>query len=230
MSEPEILNGPSHSLADNDRLVHSHSVKNRDEFLATAPRVYDIDEQILAAYAMGTGTFGNFTVIGGLRVERTEQDVTWRASDLVLPSSDVYQALDKGVIDATDYSVPTLNYALGLHKVAKYFNYPGFHSLPQGDFVVNKKAWDALPPDIQAILKTAVRDWCIDFSQRLRISDSEAVTAMKAAGAEPIQWSEENLAKARAIVSEVWDEWAKKSPECAEAIKLQRDFIKKLGR
>jgi len=152
------------------------------------------------------------------------------ASVVVLPSSDVYQALDKGVIDATDYSVPTLNYSLGLHKVAKYFNYPGFHSLPQGDFVVNKKAWDALPPDIQAILKSAVRNWCIDFSQRLRISDAEAVTAMKAAGAEPIQWSEENLAKARAIVSEVWDEWAKKSPECAEAIELQRAFIKKLGR
>lgn len=152
------------------------------------------------------------------------------ASVVVLPSSDVYQALDKGVIDATDYSVPTLNYSLGLHKVAKYFNYPGFHSLPQGDFTVNKKAWEDLPADIQAILKTAVRDWTIDFSQRLRISDGEAVAAMKAAGATPIQWSEENLAKARAIVSEVWDEWAKKSPECAEAIELQRAFIKKLGR
>lgn len=152
------------------------------------------------------------------------------ASVVVLPSSDVYQALDKGVIDATDYSVPSLNYSLGLHKVAKYFNYPGFHSLPQGDFTVNKKAWEDLPADIQAILKTAVRDWTIDFSQRLRISDGEAVAAMKAAGATPIQWSEENLAKARAIVSEVWDEWAKKSPECAEAIELQRAFIKKLGR
>jgi TRAP-type mannitol/chloroaromatic compound transport system substrate-binding protein len=152
------------------------------------------------------------------------------ASVVVLPSSDVYQALDKGVIDATDYSVPTLNYSLGLHKVAKYFNYPGFHSLPQGDFTVNKKAWEDLPADIQAILKTAVRDWTIDFSQRLRISDGEAVAAMKAAGATPIQWSEENLAKARVIVSEVWDEWAKKSPECAEAIELQRAFIKKLGR
>ena len=152
------------------------------------------------------------------------------ASVVVLPSSDVYQALDKGVIDATDYSVPTLNYSLGLHKVAKYFIYPGFHSLPQGDFVVNKKAWDALTPDIQQILKIAVRDWCIDFSQRLRISDAESVAKMKAAGATPVKWSDENLAKARAIVSEVWDEWAKKSPECAEALALQRAFIKKLGR
>ena len=153
------------------------------------------------------------------------------ASVVVLASSDMYQALDKGVVDAGDYSCPTLNYALGLHKVSGYFNYPGFHSLPQGDFAVNQKAWDELPDDIKAILKVAVRDWCIDFSQQLRLSDNEAVQKMVEAGSKPMEWGPEAMQQVRNLCAQVWSEWAAKSPECAKAVELQKTFIEmKLGR
>lgn len=152
------------------------------------------------------------------------------AAVVVLPGGEVYSALDKGVVDAGDWSSPALNMMSGLHKVAKYFNYPGFHSLPQADFSVNKKEWEKLPDDIKAILEVAVREWAYDLSQRAFIADLEAVAKMKAEGAEPITWSDENLAKARKLAGEVWDKWAAKSPKCKEAIDLQRAYLKKLGR
>ncbi len=152
------------------------------------------------------------------------------AGVVVLPGGEMYSALDKGVVDAGDWSSPALNMMSGLHKVAKYFNYPGFHSLPQGDFTVNKKEWEKLPDDIKAILEVAVREWGFDLSNRAFIADLEAVEMMKTEGAVPIKWSDENLAKARQLAEQVWDAWAAKSPKCKRAIELQKAWLKKIGR
>ena len=46
----------------------------------------------------------------------------------------------------------------GFHQVAPYFTYPGFHSMPVGDFTVRQSEWDKLPPDIKQILTTACRE------------------------------------------------------------------------
>ena len=151
------------------------------------------------------------------------------ASVVVLPGGEVYSALDKGVVDAADWSSPALNMASGLHQVAKYFFYPGWHSLPQNDFTVNKKEWDKLPDDIKAILKTAVREWADDFILKSRTADIEAVAKMKAEGNVPLKLSDEEMGKLRKVAEEVWDEWAQKSPDCKEAIEMQKNFMKKLG-
>lgn len=152
------------------------------------------------------------------------------AAVVVLPGGEVYSALDKGVVDAADWSSPALNLMSGHHRVAKYFNYPGYHSLPQADFTVNKREWEKLPDDIKAILEVAVREWAFDFSQRAFIADLEAVGKMQSEGAVLVKWSDENLAKVRKIAEKVWDEWAAKSPRCKEAIDLQKAWLRKLGR
>ncbi|MBW2123779.1 MAG: TRAP transporter substrate-binding protein DctP [Deltaproteobacteria bacterium] len=151
------------------------------------------------------------------------------ASVVVLPSPEAYSALDKGVVDATDYSAPSANFRLGLHQVAKYFNYPGFHSMPQSDFTVNKRAWDKLPDDLKEIVRIAQREWCEDLIQRGFIEDLEAVDKMKAAGCVQIKWSDEELAKVRKLAEQVWDEWARKSPRCKEAVELQKQWLRRLG-
>ncbi|MDP6926145.1 MAG: C4-dicarboxylate ABC transporter substrate-binding protein, partial [Rhodospirillales bacterium] len=58
--------------------------------------------------------------------------------------------LDKGVIDAADYTVFSTNDQQGMHKVANNPVYPGFHSMPILDVSMNKKKWDGLPKDVQA--------------------------------------------------------------------------------
>ena len=151
------------------------------------------------------------------------------ASVVVLPGGEVYSALDKGVIEAADWGTPSMNQRMGFFQVAKFFNYPGFHSMAMGDFTVNKKEWDKLPEDIKQILITATREWCWDTIERVAIDDLKAVKEMQAQGVTPVTWSDEDLAKVREVVVGVWDEWGQKSPMSKKVIDSQKEWLKDLG-
>jgi TRAP-type mannitol/chloroaromatic compound transport system substrate-binding protein len=151
------------------------------------------------------------------------------ASVVVLPGGEVYSALDKGVINTTDWATPSMNQRLGFFEVAKYYNYPGFHSMPIGDFTVNIKEWNKLPDDIKQILKTACREWCWDSIERIAIDDIRAVEEMKHKGVTALTWTDEDLMKVRAVAIEVWDEFAKKSPMTKKVVDSQKDWLRDLG-
>ena len=152
------------------------------------------------------------------------------ASVVILPGSEVYSALDKGVIDGADWGTPSMNQRMGFDQVAGYFNLPGFHAMPVGDFTVNQKEWDRLPDDIKKILQTAVREWAWETTERVAIDDLRAIDEMKARGVTPVVWSEQELSRARAVAREVWDEWAEKSPMCKKVIDAQKAWLEELGR
>ncbi|UCF92662.1 MAG: hypothetical protein JSW39_00460 [Desulfobacterales bacterium] len=66
------------------------------------------------------------------------------AAAVILPGPEVYSALDKGVLDGTDWGTPAVNYQMGFHQVCKYFIYPEYRSLEVGDQLV-KSAVTAVP-------------------------------------------------------------------------------------
>jgi TRAP-type mannitol/chloroaromatic compound transport system substrate-binding protein len=73
-----------------------------------------------------------------------------------LPGTDIYQALEKGTVDAAEWVGPHDDEKLGLHKVAKFYYYPGWWEGGAMLHVqVNKAKWEALPKGYQAILKAA---------------------------------------------------------------------------
>jgi len=75
-----------------------------------------------------------------------------------LPGSEVYTALQTGVIDATEWVGPYNDFALALHSAAKYYYYPGWHEPGSTlEAIVNKEAWDSLPADLQAMVRVATR-------------------------------------------------------------------------
>jgi TRAP-type mannitol/chloroaromatic compound transport system substrate-binding protein len=72
------------------------------------------------------------------------------------PAGEIYTNLERGVIDATEWVGPYHDYLLGLHKVAKYYYYPGWHEPGSVlEIIVNKGAFEKLPQDLQTILRTA---------------------------------------------------------------------------
>lgn len=151
------------------------------------------------------------------------------ASVVVLPGGEVYSALDKGVINTSDWASASMNQRMGFFQVAKYTNYPGFHSMPLGDFTVNINEWNKLPDDIKQILKSACREWCWDSIERIAIDDIRALKEMKEKGVSVQAWSDEDLKKVRAVAMEVWDEFAKKSPMTKKVIDSQKDWLRELG-
>jgi TRAP-type mannitol/chloroaromatic compound transport system substrate-binding protein len=75
---------------------------------------------------------------------------------LNLPGSEVYQALEKGTIDAAEWVGPYDDLKLGLYKVAPFYAYPGWwEGGPQLDFFINKKAYEALPAEYKGMIDAA---------------------------------------------------------------------------
>ncbi|ARN74132.1 TRAP transporter substrate-binding protein [Oceanicoccus sagamiensis] len=77
---------------------------------------------------------------------------------VTLPGSELYTSLQTGVIDATEWVAPYNDMALGLHEVAKYYYYPGWHEPgPTLELIINKDAYDSLPEDLQKMVEIAAR-------------------------------------------------------------------------
>lgn len=134
------------------------------------------------------------------------------AAPVNLPGSEVYTGLEKGVIDAADYTVFATNQAQGLHSFARYPNYPGFHSLPMVAVSLNKQIWDGLPVDVKTMLKISCDAMAYDLVFTLKGLDLKAVEeARKDPNIEIIDLPPEERKKFRAIAEQEWAVWAKKN-------------------
>jgi TRAP-type mannitol/chloroaromatic compound transport system substrate-binding protein len=77
-------------------------------------------------------------------------------TSLQMPGTEIYQALEKNTVDAAEWVGPHDDEKLGLHKVAKFYYYPGWWEGGAMLHVqVNKAQWEALPRNYQAILRAA---------------------------------------------------------------------------
>ena len=77
---------------------------------------------------------------------------------VAMPGGEVFTALQTGAIDATEWVGPYNDLALGLHTIAKYYYYPGWHEPgPTLETLVNKASFESLPEDLQAIVTSASR-------------------------------------------------------------------------
>lgn len=82
----------------------------------------------------------------------------------VLPGGDIFPALERGAIDATEWVGPYDDEKLGFYKVAKYYYYPGWWEPgPALSFYVHKAAWDKLPKHYQVALEVA----CAEANQSM---------------------------------------------------------------
>ncbi|MCG7600441.1 TRAP transporter substrate-binding protein [Halomonas sp. McH1-25] len=134
------------------------------------------------------------------------------ATPVNLPGSEVYTGLEKGVIDAADYTVFATNQAQGLHDFAPYPLYPGFHSLPMVAVSINNEIWQGLPDDLKAILSTSVDALAYEMVAELKTRDMEAVReARQNPDIEIIDLPPEERAKFRNIAKEEWAVWAEKN-------------------
>jgi TRAP-type mannitol/chloroaromatic compound transport system substrate-binding protein len=73
-----------------------------------------------------------------------------------IPGGEIYQALEKGTIDAAEWVGPYDDQKLGFNKVAPYYYYPGWwEGGPQLDIMINTKAFEGLSAENKAIVENA---------------------------------------------------------------------------
>lgn len=95
---------------------------------------------------------------------------------VALPGGEIFTALQTGIIDATEWVGPYNDRAFGLHTVAKYYYYPGWHEPGVTlEAIVNREAFDALPEDLRLILEVASRAINQDMLDELTVQNNLAL-------------------------------------------------------
>lgn len=150
------------------------------------------------------------------------------ASPVNLPGSEVYTSLEKGVIDASDYSIFARNQQSGMNDIAKYPIHPGWHSMPMNQVTLNKKIYDSLPQDLKDTLSQAGRNYAEGFLTMHQKLDEDAVKNIKT-DITIISWEPSEIQKVREIATKMWPEWAAKSTMSQKYYDTVMTYLKAKG-
>lgn len=151
------------------------------------------------------------------------------ATPIVMDFTEIFTALETGIIDGADASGLANNVGLGLYDIAKHANYPGFHSMPSDHLACNKGVWDGLTAGEQRIMDTAMQKLSLHTAISNEKANNEAAAALREQGVSLYAWSDEDKAKFRAGAQKAWDGWAAKTPEAAALVASHREYLGKLG-
>jgi TRAP-type mannitol/chloroaromatic compound transport system substrate-binding protein len=145
-----------------------------------------------------------------------------------LPGGEVFNALQSGVLDATDWASPGQNHEVGLYKAAR-FSVNAAHSMPSTEICFNKAKWEALPADIKALVTAEIRAMSTLLKSQIKADDDAALAKMRTEGVEIVTWSKDEIGKLRVFTGEVQDTLAARGPMAKKIVDSHRAFQKKIG-
>ncbi|MBK1670221.1 C4-dicarboxylate ABC transporter substrate-binding protein [Rhodovibrio sodomensis] len=149
------------------------------------------------------------------------------ASPVNLPQSEVFTALDKGVISAADATTLATNHSMGLHDVAKHPIWPGFHSLPLNEVSITKSTWDSMSKKDREILDDSVEWYAETLAKQIRAKDKKVAEQLRQRDDVTIHtWSEEAKKEFRQIAQEQWKDYAKRSENAQKVYDALTSYLK----
>jgi TRAP-type mannitol/chloroaromatic compound transport system substrate-binding protein len=130
-------------------------------------------------------------------------------STQLIAGGDIFPALERGSIDATEFSMPAIDLNLGFYQVAKHYYFPGWHQQATlFELMMNKKKWDALSKVQQAQIEISCGD---NFREGLAEGEAiqgKALAELKSKGVTIHRWPPEVLAELNTAWNEVANELA----------------------
>lgn len=147
-----------------------------------------------------------------------------------LPTSEVYSALDKGLIDLADRGDIKANFEQGLAEVAKYIILPGVHQPTTAtSYVANTAAYGALPEQYKQALAVAAREVSSSLRQNIMVSNVEYLQKFKDAGVEIITLDQDDIAQGRKTAVESWRKATKGNELATRVLETQMSYMRQLG-
>jgi TRAP-type mannitol/chloroaromatic compound transport system substrate-binding protein len=124
----------------------------------------------------------------------------------LLPGGEIFPALEKGAIDATEFSMPAIDARLGFHKLVKYNYFPGWHQQATVfELLINKKVWEGASDQHQAIIENACKAQVAEsFAEGEAIQHTVMQENVEKNGVIIKQWSPEMLD----VFKKTWEETA----------------------
>jgi TRAP-type mannitol/chloroaromatic compound transport system substrate-binding protein len=151
------------------------------------------------------------------------------ASVSPLPGGEVYLSLERGVIDAAEFSSPAMNWPMGFDEITKYVIEPGVHQpASQCAIFFNKDAYDKLPEDLKYIIDIAAKEtqlWSINWMNNL---DAEAIVKFKEK-VEIVQMDKATLLEFRKVTHDYVEEMMAKYPDVKKIVGSQQAFTEEFA-
>ena len=141
-----------------------------------------------------------------------------------LPGGEIYQALEKGTIDAAEWVGPYDDLKLGFNKVAPHYAYPAFwEGGPQIDFFINQKAYAALPAEYKAMIESAATQAHVDMQAKYDAKNPGALRQLVAGGTKLFRYPKDAMEAAFKESTALYNEISGKNPAWK---KVYEDFVK----
>ena len=142
-----------------------------------------------------------------------------------MPAGDVYQALEKGTLDAVEFVGPYDDEKLRFNKVAPYYYYPGWwEGSAELEFFINQKKYNALSPENKAILDAATRVAAMDMTSKYQVLNPQAIKRLVANKTQLKMFPKALMDAGFKASMEVFAEHEAKSPEFKKIHQDMRAF------
>lgn len=142
-----------------------------------------------------------------------------------MAGGEIYQALERGVIDGAEFSTPNVDWSAGFQQVTDYWATPGWHqSASIFGVMINKASWDALSPETQEKLQIAADAtllWSLAFTEKRA---TEAYAEFNEA-VEINRYDDETLAQVQSMANEVIIETACENPNSAKVYVSMIEYL-----
>lgn len=160
-----------------------------------------------------------FAGIGGLVMQRLGASVT------MLPGGEIFQALEKGAIDATEFSMPAIDQRLGFDRIVRFNYFPGWHQpFTAFHLAVNPGAWKELSDSQRALLETACTAGIIRSLAHGEAIQGEVLRASRAKGVAVSTLPEDVLRELEGVAAVVLEEQAAANEDFRRVLESQRAF------
>jgi TRAP-type mannitol/chloroaromatic compound transport system substrate-binding protein len=153
------------------------------------------------------------------------------AAASMIPGGDIYAALASGMMDGAHWGAVQGSYAMKFYEVNKYHLRPALNVAATDIWLINKRAFDSLPEDLQDILHTTLQEhFWPRTNQYMYQEEIMLQKAIKENGVTLLTMPPEEFNKMQVAAMKIWDEVAAISPECAKAVEMLKDFNRSMGR
>ncbi|MBG6081471.1 TRAP transporter substrate-binding protein [Rubrivivax gelatinosus] len=130
-----------------------------------------------------------------------------------LPGAEIYQALEKGTIDAAEWVGPYDDLKLGFNKVAPHYAYPAWwEGGPQLDFFINSKAFGGLSAEYKAMVQAAASEAHVDMQAKYDARNPNALRQLVAGGTKLFRFPKDAMDEAFKQAMGLYAELSNKNP------------------
>jgi len=143
----------------------------------------------------------------------------------MLPGGELYQALETGVLDATEFSLPTVDEQLGFFQVAKYYALPGWHQPSTNQFLyVNMGEWNKLNDQTKALIENTCMAGNMYALARAEALQGAALKRFQEQGVNLVQLNDEILAAFKEATDRVMARRSAADPMWAKVYNSMKEF------